>query len=235
MPVHLNVRVPLIRRATWHVELLLVLAMVIAPGCARREEKPANPSARGKVSAEIADQGPRLVGQPPTVQIELPPRMTTAIADVGPEGFATLSPFDFVKEIVPGDTTGGGWRYPYDGRQAPFALVADFDGDGRDDVALLQRSNEGGRVAVVLDPRPAPRVFILRAWTNAATGETAKTGFYLTRFPAGRFKVPDYGGSGDTSQVAELAHEGIQVSNYGKAATTYYWSDGQFRSVTTGD
>jgi hypothetical protein len=201
-------------------------------GCARSETKKQADSPRTKVSAEIADQGPRLVGQPPTVQIELPPRMTLALADEN-AGYTTLTPQDFVAEIVPG--TAGGWSYPYDDRQAPFAAIADFDGDGRSDVALLQRSNLGGRAAVVLDAQPAPRVVELRAWTNAATGESGKTGFYLTRFPAGRFKVPDYGGSGDTSQVADLAYEGIQVSAYGKAATTYYWTDGQFRSVTTGD
>jgi hypothetical protein len=228
-PVRSNVRIPFIRHAPGQVDFLIALALLLAAGCAQREEAEAP---AGKVSAEIADQGPRLVGQPPTVQIELPPRMTLALADEN-AGYTTLTPHDFVAEIVPG--TAGGWSYPYDDRQAPFAAIADYDGDGRSDVALLQRSNTGGRAAVVLDAQPAPRVVTLRAWTNAATGESDKSGFYLTRFPAGRFKVPDYGGSGDTSQVAELAHEGIQVSAYGKASTTYYWSDGQFRSVTTGD
>jgi len=209
----------------------LLLALLLLGGCARSEKAEAP---RGKVSAEIADQGPHLVGNPPTVQIELPPRMTLALAG-SDTSFTTLTPFDFVHEIAPGSNVEGAWGYPYDGRQSPFAVIADFDGDGRDDVALLQRSASAGRVVVVFDRADAPRVETAKQWSRMTAGDTGKSGFYLSRFPAGPYKVPDFGGSGDTSRTVTLAHEGIEVSNYGKAATTYWWTGEKFDSVTTAD
>lgn len=233
--VRFGVVIPLIRHALRHVDCLMVLALLLTAGCARPEEAATPASPRGKVSAEVAEQGPRLVGQPPNVALELPPRMTQALADEHTE-FRTLTPPEFLDDIVPGKS---GWSYPYDSRQAPFAVIADFDGDGRMDVALLQQNVRGGRAAVVLDRTPAPRVLVLRTWVWDVLPNTRSDPgpfrFYLTRFPAGRFRVPDFGGSGDTSQVADLAHEGVELSYFGKAATTYYWSDGAFRSVTTSD
>jgi hypothetical protein len=210
------------------VRTIPLLALLAAFGCAKAE------APRWKVSAQVADQGPRLVGQPPAVQVELPPRMTPALAAEDP-GFTTLTPFDFVNEIVPGDTTGGAWRYPYDGRQAPFAVIADFDGDGTHDVALLQRSQAKGRVIALLDRAGGPRAVKVREWDRRSAGDAGKCGFYLSRFRAGPYRVPDFGGSGDTAKTVTLAHEGIEVSNYGKAATTYYWTGDRFESVTTGD
>ena len=195
---------------------LVVLALVVLAGCAQKQEVP-----RGKVAADVADKGPRLVGNAPTVQIELPPRMTQALA-AGDSGYATLTPCDFVSEIVPGDATDGAWRYSYNAREAPFAVIADFDGDGSDDVALLQHSLDAGRVVVA------------KAWERTTAGDTGKSGFYLSLFRAGPYRVPDFGGSGIDTTVT-LAHEGIQVSNYGKAATTYYWTGDKFASVATGD
>jgi hypothetical protein len=207
--------------------------LLLLAGCAPSQEKAEAP--RGKVSAEVADKGPRLVGEPPTVQIELPPRMTLALSQ-DDTSFTTLTPFDFVPGIVPqpGDEKGA-WRYPHDERQAPFALVADFDGDGRDDVALLQRSGSAGRVVVVFDRAEGPRVATVKEWSRMTAGDTGKSGFYVSRFPAGAFKVPDFGGSGDTARTVVLEHEGIEISNYGKTATTYWWTGEKFDSVTTGD
>ena len=209
-----------------------VIVLVLLAGCARTETKTEAP--RGKVSAEVADQGPRLVGNPPTVQIELPPRMTLALAHKD-MSFSTLTPFEFVHDISPGSSVEGGWHYDYDGRQAPFAVIDDFDGDGKDDVALLQRSKERGRVVVVFDRDPSPEVGTVKEWSRMTGGDAGKSGFYLSRFPAGPYKVPDFGGSGDTSRTVTLPHEGIEVSNYGKTATTYWWNGETFESVTTGD
>jgi hypothetical protein len=205
-------------------------ALALLAGCAPKE----SPPRKGKVSAEIADTGPRLVGNPPTVQIELPPRMTQVLAE-DDTSYSTLSPFDFVSDIVNADTTGGAWAYEYDGRQAPFPLIADFDGDGRDDVALLQRSPARGRVIAVFDVIDAPRLVFVTSWDRMRSGDAGKSGYYLSRFRAGPYKVPDFAGSGDTTSTVTIAHESIEVSNYGKTATTYYWTGENFESVTTGD
>ena len=210
-----------------HAFLILI---VFLSGCA----KPAQEPPKGKVAPEVADQGPRLVGNPPTVQIELPPRMTKELLATDPS-FTTLTPFDFVSDIVPGHTADGAWRYSYNGREAPFAVIADFDGDGNDDVALLQRSQAKGRVIAILDRGDEPRAVVVKEWDRMTAGDAGKSGFYLSLFRAGPYTVPDFGGTGDTSRTVTLAHEGIEVSNYGKAATTYYWTDEHFESVTTGD
>lgn len=216
----------------------ILLVLLLLAGCARTETRQAE-APRGKVSPEIADEGPRLVGNPPTVQIELPPRMTLALA-ADDTSFTTLTPFDFVPGINSRpDDEKGVWRYPHDERQAPFAVVADFDGDGRDDVALLQhsgqRSGSAGRVVVVFDRAAGPQVATVREWNRMTAGEAGKSGFYVSRFPAGAFRVPDFGGSGDTSRTVTLPHDGIEISNYGKTATTYWWTGERFDSVTTGD
>lgn len=208
--------------------LLIVLALLT--GCGRTD----TPAPKGKVAAEVAERGPRLVGNPPTVQVELPPRMTQALA-ADDTSFTTLTPFDFVPDIVPGDTTQGAWRYPYDGRQAPSAVIGDFDGDGRDDVALLQRSHDAGRVVVVFDLADGPRVASAKTWNLSTAGEREKSGFYLTRWPKGPYRVPDFGGAGDTARHVDFAHEGINVSNFGKAATAYSWTGERFEPVTTAD
>jgi len=206
----------------------VILILLVLGGCAKPQETP-----KGKVAPEIADKGPRLVGNPPTVQIELPPRMTRELA-AEDTSFKTLTPFEFVYEIVRTDPVDGAWRYSYNGRESPFAVIADFDGDGNDDVALLQRSQTKGRVVAVLDRGDEPRVVLVKEWERVTSGDVGKSGFYLSLFRAGPYHVPDFGGSGIDTTVT-LAHEGIQVSNYGKAATTYYWTDERFASVVTGD
>ena len=211
----------------------LLIVLLLLAGCGRTETPQAE-APRGKVSPEVADQGPRLVGNPPTVQIELPPRMTRALAEKD-TSFTTLTPFEFVHEISPGSTVKGAWAYPYDGRQAPFAVIGDFDGDERDDVALLQRSASRGRVAVIFDRSYGPLVVIVKSWSRMTAGDAGKSGFYLARFPAGTLKVPDFAGTGDTSTTVTLLHEGIEVSNYGKAAMTFWWNRVAFESVTTAD
>ena len=192
----------------------LVAAVGLA-GCARKE--PVQDSRRGKVSAEIADQGPRLVGNPPTVQIELPPRMTQALA-AADSGYTTLSPADFASAIVPG--RAGTWSYPYDGNQAPFAVLGDFDGDRRKDVALLQRSPDRGRVAVVFDLTDGPRVAIAKTWNRSAADDKGGSRFYLL--------------ISREIFVAPSGARAITLGNWGKPATTFSWM-GETFSVDSGD
>ena len=215
----------------------LLVLLVLATGCA----KPAQEAPKGKVAPGIADRGPRLVGKPPTVQIELPPRMTAAMAE-SDSGYATLTPFDFVEQVVPGDPVAGAWKYPYDGRQAPFAVIGDFDGDGRDDVAMLQRSKDGpgpgrtpARILFVFDRAERPWAGHAYSLPHFDASAGAKTGFYLTRFPAGSIRVPDFGGSGDTARTVTFPNESIELSNYGKTARAIGWTGEAFESVQTGD
>jgi len=42
------------------------------------------------------------------------------------------------------------------------------------------------------------------------------------------------GGAEDIKTI-DLKHQAIQVSYFETAADTYYWKDGKYQSVTTGD
>lgn len=194
-------------------------------GCRAAEEAPA-------AAEPPALTTPRLDGMPPDVQVALPARFARALAS-NYGSFAAISPGDLDSAIT---RDAGGWSYPWDARQSPVAVLADFDGDGRDDVALLQRSSGGGRAVAVLDTRPAPTVHVFHEWTRSALGETGPTAFYLVRYPAGRHEVPDFDGTGaGTASTVDLPNEGITVSYYGKAATTHYFKDGRFQKMTTAD
>ena len=196
----------------------LCAVLLLAPGCARSDAPKAN-ERRGKLSPEVVDAGPRLVGNPPTVQIELPQRMTATLA-AADSGFVTLGPFDFVKDVASGSRSDGAWRYSYDGHQAPFALIADFDGDRHDDVALLQRSPEAGRVVVLFDRSDGVRAEIVKAWNRASADDLGKSAFYLTI---------------SNRLISSTGERLITLGNYGKTATTYSWSDLGFESVPLGD
>jgi len=173
---------------------------------------------------------PSLEGTPPIVRLVLPARFEEALS--AEASFSTLTSTDFGPEILQGT---GGFTYPWSGNEAPFGVIADFDGDGRRDVAVLQRSATHGRAAVVLDTQPRPRVVELRRWSRADVGETrALSPFYLRLHPKGTMRVPDFGGTGADTTVT-VVHEGIEVVAYGQAARTYWYSNGNFTSLTTAD
>lgn len=177
--------------------------------------------------------GPRLVGTATDVTVDLPARFLEALA-AHDSTFVTVTSGELSPEIL-GGPGGGGFRYPWSEREAPFAVFADFDGNGTRDAVLLQRSADTGRVVAVLDVPPRPRVVELRRWARMDAGESGPmTSFYLRLHPAGAMHVPDFGGGkGDTTIV--LAREGVTVAYFGKAARTFWYEDGRFESRTTAD
>jgi hypothetical protein len=219
-------------RARGALVLVLVTGMV---GCGRgtdtsSSDDPEPDSARQEVAVVPAAGPPSLEGTPPDVRLVLPARFEEALAAEG--SFTTLTRTDFGPEILSGT---GGFTYPWSAREAPFAVTADFDGDGRLDVAVLQRSTTHGRAAVVLDAEPQPRVAELRRWARSDAGDTgALSPFYLQLHPAGTMRMPDFGGTGSDTTVT-LAHTGIEVVAYGQAARTYWYENGRFTSLTTAD
>ena len=220
--------------------LLFALAwLTVVCGCqpaARdaRNEPATDTTASDATSARdrTAGGGPRLVGTATDVTVELPARFEEVLADsVG--NFATVTSGELSPGIL-GGPGGGGFRYPWSERQAPFAVIADFDGNGANDVVLLQRSPEMGRVVAVLDVPPRPRVIELRRWARADAGEGGPmTSFYLMLQPAGAMHAPDFGSGVDTTIT--LRREGVVVAYFGQAARTFWYEDGRFESRTTAD
>ena len=215
---------------------ITALLLIVLSGCRGRSETDSSSTPTAEDSTKEGEEvrsgtAPSLTGAPPDVRIELPPRFGEALAADG-SGFSTLGPTDSGPEILGGT---GRWSYPWTAREAPFAVIADFDGNGSKDVALLQRSEGEGRAVVVLDVPPRPRAVELRRWSRADAGESGPlTSFYLRLHRAGLMRVPDFGGSGADTTVT-LPREGIEVVAWGKAAKTYWYSNGRFESVTTAD
>ena len=217
----------------------LLLLAALASGCARGPDTsssstagpPAADSTPARDPIPSASGPPRFEGTPPEVSLVVPARFDEALA--ADRAFVTLTGRDFGPEILGGS---GGFAYPWSAREAPFAVIADFDGNGARDVALLQRSDKEGRAVVVLDVPPRPRVVHLRRWARSAAGDTGElSAFYLRLHPAGTIRVPDFGGSGAGDSTVTLVHEGIEVVAYGQAARTYWYDNGDFASIGTAD
>jgi hypothetical protein len=216
---------------------VLVLAMSLAMGgCqAKSDDVAGTPASSAPTDSlqpiEPAGAGPTLSGTPPIVQPVLPASFEEALIAAG-GSFVTVTPAEFSRQIV-GGSSGGAARWG--DREAPFAVLADFDGNGRRDAVLLQRSPSEGRVVAVLNDLPKPRLVELRRWARADAGDTGPlTGFYLRLHPPGTLRVPDFGGGGGDTTVT-LTHEGVEVVAYGQAARTYWYADGDFTSLTTAD
>ena len=222
--------------APTRLAILTAVPLLIVAGCSRPEEtrRPGLPADSTKATApepEVTTGPPNLEGTPPEVRLVVPARFEGALVAQG-GSFVTLTPGDFMPQII---AETGGWSYPWSDREAPSAVIADFDGNGSRDVALLQRSGTEGRAVAVLDVPPRPRVVELRRWSRADAGESGpRTSFYLRLHPAGTMRVPDFGGSGADTTVT-LAHDGVEVVAFAQAARTYWYSNGDFMSITTAD
>jgi hypothetical protein len=221
------------RSARWGTAAILALALA---GCAPEPEGdtvPA-PGATDPTPGAGGADAPALDGSAPDVRLVLPARFEQALAADG-AGFTAFGPADVHPEIVRGT---GGWSYPWNDRQAPWAVVGDFDGDGRRDAALLQRSSDAIRAVAVLDTPAAPTVHELQRAAFGALGKGAgePSEFYLTLHPAGPRSVPDFGGErGGRDSTVTLPNEGITVAYFGKAAATHYHAGGRFHRLTTAD
>ena len=186
---------------------------------------------------------PRFDGE----RLVLSPCMVEALARGGTK-FRTRADVDYIplmvsetEERAANDTTPRrGPRsypertYPADSLHRPWALLGDFDGDGRLDAALVQSTPDSGRV-VVVTCAPGTQVIELRRWSRVLAGDLANpSDFYLARAPAGPLAVPDFAAGGKPT-TATLASEGITLANLGSAAQTFYWQDDHFERLTTAD
>jgi hypothetical protein len=206
-------------------------------GCARDERTGTTPAPADSTPVAGANDPapttpPLFEGAAPHVQLVLPERFHAVLHD-DDSTMVTLTPEAFGPEIMGGT---GGWPYPFTPREAPFAVIADFDGNGTNDVALLQRTEFDARAVAVLDVPPRPRLLTLRRWRRADAGETGPLSpFYLRLHPAGTIRVPDLGGGAAGDSTVTLPREGVQVVAYGQAARTYWYSNGDFVSLQTAD
>jgi hypothetical protein len=160
-------------------------------------------------------------------RLHLPSRMRLALHEFDRE-FRVLERKDFAREIVEPQP---GWRYPFDEHQEPWAVLADFDGDGDRDAALLGSSGKTLKLLVVWADSSEPQAASLRerAWDSRV--ERRHLDEFLQHRPAG--PVPWAGGDEDTTFT--IPHDGVELVYFEKAAVTRYYDGDVWREIVTGD
>jgi len=196
--------------------LLVATWLAGAVGCAPRGD-------------HAADAGPLLVGPVHAPRLVLPERMRERL-ERGVPGFRVATLEDFHPEVRAFLASPG---YAWSRTQAPFAVIGDFDGDERYDIAVLQCSDDSSRFVVVLDTEPVPRVVEVGRGARIP-GEWHGLSDYLSYVPSGEMTWPDF--EADTpDSIVWLEHAAFERSIFGKAALTYVYEQGEFRTYATGD
>lgn len=145
----------------------------------------------------------------------LPPRLMAALRSALPD-FRTYRRADYspsMPDTIYGDRT----------RQANFAVIGDFDGDHRLDVALYGKANNAVVLAVVLNEATGARVIQVE---RIADDTRSLAEGVLT-----------YDAPGDVNYGEErfhLAHDAFSlVAEWG--STLYYYENGKFARIVAGD
>lgn len=216
--------------------LFLLVLSALSLGCAGREQLPADTATAasrdtartsrpdttvvGNAVVDSALAEPQLVLHGSEYRLHLPPSMAAALAE---EGKLEIARFDEYSEGVR--------RYASDvgPRQALSAVVADFDGDGRDDAVVHARKRSAPDSAQVF-------VAILNQSTGARVIEVQRYPLYSG--PLGEYLIYQKAEtirSAHEKQPLTLTTDAFQIVFFEKAAQLYYYRDGVFRQYFTAD
>jgi hypothetical protein len=171
-------------------------------------------------------QGPRFVGRAGTSHLWLPPAMLAAVRATD-SAFVPYDDAEFRADLLK-------W-YPANAHARPYAVIADFNGDGRRDlvvdgqsrgrslrIALL--SSRSGFKGLLLDEQP-------QAVGTAAALPKGQRTVYLSYVAPGRIdSTPELEDS-----VLTLRHEAFEVGYWEQAGVLYYWDGRAFAQYVTGD
>ncbi|HUQ98068.1 MAG TPA: hypothetical protein VM166_01360 [Gemmatimonadaceae bacterium] len=128
-------------------------------------------------------------------------------------------------EYVPESLIG----YEPSARQAPFAVIGDFDGDGRLDVVIDGRTERDALRIALLQAAPGGQISFLEVWREAIdpSASSPQALRVLRHVPPGEVSGPD-------ADPLRLRHDAFEVVN-GDSATLFYFYHGQFVPFATAD
>jgi hypothetical protein len=166
---------------------------------------------------EAAIHGPAVVKSSGRFELVLPPEMSAAIQTAVP-GFRTETLASYHSDIQK--------YYRFTSRQAPWAVVGDFDGDGRPDVILDGHVGDRCyRLCVWGRHSPAVDTLSVRACNRGATG----LGSVLM------FVAPGERGTNFSDDVVFIYTDAYDAYHWEKAGSTWYWKDGRWNEFTSSD
>ena len=176
--------------------------------------------------AAVQAQGPRFVGPAGASHLRLPPGMV-AVLRATDSAFVPYDDAEYRADLLD--------QYPADTHARPYAVIADFNGDGRRDVVMDGQS--AGRIAriALLSRRSGYEALLIDEQPQAAAapavvGRGQRT-VYLSYVAPGKIdSTPELEDS-----VLTLRHEAFEVGYWEQASVLYYWNGRVFAQYVTGD
>jgi len=129
-------------------------------------------------------------------------------------------------------------QYPFSNRQLPFAVIGDFNGDGRNDVVLQGHDKTNELLIAVLSSSSGPSVMEIMksALVDPKTesygmGDHNEYGLwvYLTFVPRGMVDSPF------SNRPLKLSTDAFELNYFEKASVLYYLSGWKFQKYVTSD
>lgn len=161
--------------------------------------------------------GPVIVASKGGFELALPSEMSTAIQKAVP-GFQTETLTSYYPDIQKG--------YRFTSRQAPWAVVGDFDGDGGQDV-VLDGHARGRCYRLCVWGRSSPAVDTL----SVRTCDDRRTGFGSVLM----YVAPGERGTNFSDDYVFIYTDSYDDYIWEKAGSTWYWKDGRWNEFVSSD